>query len=161
MAGNGPPPNPNARRRNARPGGGILRLPASGYRGPVPDFPLLPPPRDDSGRIGDRERELWAELWRTPQAVAWVAGGTSWVHTVAMHVRCFVRGEAGSLDHVKEARASADRLGLSPRAMRGLMWEIAPDELAVEREASRAAHPAGSSARSRARELGISAVDGG
>jgi hypothetical protein len=160
MAGNGPPPNPNARRHVGKPGGGILRLPASGYRGDVPDFPLLPPTRDDSGAIEHRERELWAQLWRTPQAVAWAAGGASWVHTVAMHVRCFVRGEAGSLDHVKEARASADRLGLSPRAMRGLMWEIAPDELA-EREAAKAAHPAGTSARSRAAELGISAVDGG
>jgi hypothetical protein len=160
MAGNGPPPNPNARRRNARPGGGILRLPANGYQGAIPDFPLLPPARDPDGLIEAREGELWTQLWRTPQAVAWAAAGTSWVDTVAMYVRHFVRGEAGSLDHSKEARALADRLGLSPRAMRGLMWEIVPDELG-ERAEAKAAHPAGSSARSRAAELGISAVDGG
>lgn len=159
----GTPPNPNARRRNVRPGGGILRLPASGYRGPVPEFPLGPPPRDADGSVADRELAMWERTWRTPQAVAWAAAGESWVDTVAIYVRYFVRGEAGSLDASKEARALADRLGLSPRAMRGLMWEIAPDELAdrAAEAASRAAHPAGSSARSRARELGIAAVDGG
>lgn len=40
MAGSGPPPNPNARRRNARVG--VVVLPAGGYQGDVPEWPLLP-----------------------------------------------------------------------------------------------------------------------
>lgn len=38
MAGIGPPPNPNARRRNARPA--ALRLPAEGRKGKAPRWPL-------------------------------------------------------------------------------------------------------------------------
>lgn len=34
----GPPPNPNARRRNARPA--MMQLPSEGRKGPVPEWPL-------------------------------------------------------------------------------------------------------------------------
>lgn len=40
MAGMGPPPQPNARRRNARPAAQIL--PAAGRSGPIPAWPLPP-----------------------------------------------------------------------------------------------------------------------
>lgn len=43
MAGNGPPPNPNAKRRNARVG--LTRLPAGGYKGTIPKWPLPVNPR--------------------------------------------------------------------------------------------------------------------
>ncbi|MGW5645051.1 hypothetical protein ACWEV3_40920 [Saccharopolyspora sp. NPDC003752] len=38
MPGMGPPPNPNARRRNARPA--MMQLPSEGRKGPVPEWPL-------------------------------------------------------------------------------------------------------------------------
>ena len=58
----GPPPQEGSARSDAR-GYSLTALPAEGYRGPVPEFPL-----DDAT---DRELEVWAQLWRTPQAAAW------------------------------------------------------------------------------------------
>lgn len=43
MAGNGPPPNPNAIRRNTRPG--MTTLPSEGYTGRLPKWPLPDNPR--------------------------------------------------------------------------------------------------------------------
>lgn len=110
----GPPPNPNARRRNARPE--TRRLPASGRRGDPPAWPL--------GRPTKAERELWLELWRSPQAVAWESLG--WARSVARYVRTVLVAEArgAPATTLAEARQFEDRLGLNPLAMRRLMWEI-------------------------------------
>lgn len=78
------------------------------------------------------EGELWAELWATPQAVAWERLG--WTREVAQYVRWKAKAEQGDLDASKEARQLADRLGLSPLAMLRLRWEIADDEVAERRE---------------------------
>lgn len=43
MAGNGPPPNPNAARRNTRVS--LTRLPSGGYTGRIPKWPLPNNPR--------------------------------------------------------------------------------------------------------------------
>ncbi len=43
MAGNGPPPNPNAVRRNTRVG--LIKLPAEGRKGRIPRWPLPENPR--------------------------------------------------------------------------------------------------------------------
>lgn len=114
MAGMGPPPNPNARRRNARPE--MRRLPASGRRGDPPDWPL--------GRTTKAERELWLQLWASPQAVAWESLG--WARSVARYVVCVVKAEKrdAPVALLAEARQFEDRLGLNPLAMRRLMWEI-------------------------------------
>lgn len=70
------------------------------------------------------EADLWAELWRTPQAVVWEDYG--WTREVALYVRCTLKAEDGDLSSAKEARQRSDRLGLSPLAMLRLHWEIAP-----------------------------------
>jgi hypothetical protein len=70
----------------------------------------------------NRELELWQELWRLPQAIAWEQ--TGWTREVAGYVRWTVLGEAGDLNAAKEARQLSDRLGLSPLAMLRLRWEI-------------------------------------
>lgn len=173
MAGTGPAPNPNARRRNARVG--VVVLPADGYQGEIPEWPLLPDvvvtaKRDIALRAAEAARcdvddedlsraerakakralekaemtatvldaqlnaqvlvevELWNQLWRTPQAEQWARLG--WVREVAQYARHKAAGELGSLDDAKEARMLSDRLGLSPKAMRGLMWVVgdAPSE---------------------------------
>lgn len=78
------------------------------------------------------EGEVWAELWATPQAVAWERLG--WTREAAQYVRWKVRAELGDLDASKEARQLGDRLGLTPLAMLRLRWEVAPDEVAEQRQ---------------------------
>ena len=117
MAGTGPAPNPNARRRNARPA--FRRLPVA-RTGAPPAWPL-------GGRTSTAERELWAELWRSPQAAAWEELG--WVRTVARYARITIAAERPRAKGVvlTEARQLEDRLGLNPKAMRSLGWEVAAD----------------------------------
>ena len=78
------------------------------------------------------EAELWRDLWATPQAVAWER--LNWTREVAQYVRWKVKAELGDLDSSKEARQLGDRLGLTPLAMLRLRWEVAPDEVAVQRQ---------------------------
>lgn len=84
------------------------------------------------------ESQLWTELWKTPQAVAWQEYG--WVREVALYVRCTLRAEDGDLRAASEARQRSDRLGLSPLAMRRLQWEVdrAPAEPAPAAKPTRA-----------------------
>ena len=130
MAGSGPPPNPNARRRNVRPSNAVL--PAEGRKGPTPDWPLPPTLKHDIDEgLADLELALWDELWSTPQAAAWER--LRWFRDVAQYVRWKVQGELGNLDAAKEARQLSDRLGLTPLALLRLGWTIAEDEVAERR----------------------------
>jgi hypothetical protein len=137
-----PPPNPNAKRRNARVG--PVLLPAKGRIGQPPAWPL-------SGRRSATETTLWADLWRLPQAIIWERLGL--VRVVARYCRLVLAAEArGALPaYLAQATALEDRLGLSPKAMRTLMWDVPGDEVAEQR-AVRAAAPA--SARGRIRAVG-------
>lgn len=130
MAGIGPPPKPGARQPNRGLGAGAqVRLPASGRPGKPPRWPL---PKTDLPELAAREAELWAEIWRTPQAVAWER--LRWTHEVAQYVRWRVLAERGGLDQAKEARQLADRLGLSPLALLRLRWQIVDDEAPQQAE---------------------------
>jgi hypothetical protein len=82
------------------------------------------------------EREAWSQLWRTPQAVAWERLG--WTRTVARYCRVMVESEKrdAPAKALMEARQLEDRLGLTPKAMRMLLWEIVADEVKEHREAS-------------------------
>lgn len=115
----GRPPNENARRKNARPA--FRRLPARGRVGDPPPWPL-------GGRVKPAERELWNELWASPQALAWEQLG--WVRTVARYARVTIAAEQpGAMGiYLTEARQLEDRLGLNPKAMRSLGWDIALDD---------------------------------
>ena len=68
------------------------------------------------------EKEIWAGLWKTPQATQWEKRG--WFREVALFARHQALGESGSLDDAKEARAREDRLGLNDMSMLRLRWEI-------------------------------------
>ena len=120
-------PKFDPKRANARVG--PVRLPAAGREGDPPDWPL------DTGMSGAEDR-AWTELWSTPQAVAWERLG--WVRTVARYCRVMVACEVPNAQATLLAQATAleDRLGLTPKAMRLLLWEIAPDELAEARSAA-------------------------
>jgi hypothetical protein len=143
-AASGPPPDPNALRRN-RPSdqAGWTTLPAEGRQGPVPDWPLVSP--------ADRELDLWEKVWSLPQAVMWEAMGQQ--DEVAMYVRCFVEAERidGRIDIKKLARQYADSLGLSTQGMLRNRWKIAPvaEVVVLEAQAADAHTPRRRSARDR------------
>lgn len=74
------------------------------------------------------EREIWAALWKTPQATQWEKRG--WFREVGLYARHQAKAEAGSLDDSKEARQREDRLGLNDMSMLRLRWVIV-DEAAT------------------------------
>lgn len=116
MAGTGPPAKFQGRSRKASVG--PMALPAEGRKGRLPSWPL-------EGKPSSAERKLWADLWRTPQAVAWEPLG--WTRVVARYARVAVAAERELTQHLMaEARQLEDRLGLTPKAMRMLLWTINP-----------------------------------
>lgn len=120
----GPPPKVDPVRRNAR--SGPLRLPAEGRKGDPPPFPLFTETL--------AEEAAWAQLWATPQAVAWERLG--WTRTVARYCRIMVAAEQpeASPSVMAQATALEDRLGLTPKAMRMLLWEVVSDEVTEQRQ---------------------------
>lgn len=115
----GPAPSPFARRKNERPD--WVRIPADGYSGPVPEWPLPSAP-------DDAQRDAWLELWRSPQAAVWAVEG--YARMVARYVVMLVESEVPGAKStlLGEVRQMEDRLGLSPMAMKRLQWEIGDGE---------------------------------
>lgn len=143
----GPAPDPNALRRDrTSDAAGWTTLPAGGFDGEIPEWPLT----DATGR----EAVLWERAWRSPQAAAWARMG--WSHDVAMYVRHLGLAEAGDMKAAGEARQWSDRLGLNPAAMLRNRWRVAPDEVAQARASRGPAAPARASARDR-----LKAANGG
>src|SRR5574341_1319634 len=103
------------RRRNAAPAASRV-LPADGYAGPVPEWPL--------GRCTKAVGAVWEKLWRKPQAAAWVDLGYEF--TVARLAQLMVQAmKPGVLPAIlSEVRQIEDRLGLNPAAMQRLRWEV-------------------------------------
>lgn len=122
----GPPPKVDAIRRNSRVG--PVKLPAEGRKGPAPAWPL-----DEAATPG--EERAWGQLWATPQAVAWERLG--WTRSVGRYCRMLVEAE-DTLRPTLLAQCTAmeDRLGLTPKSLRMLMWEIVTDEVSEQRQAS-------------------------
>ena len=135
----GPPPDPNALRRDrATDKDGWTSLPADGYDGSIPEWPLttrLEPTTDDEDDrlefLAGREAEHWTRIWRTPQAAAWIRLG--WVSDVALYVRWLALAEGGDLKAGTEARQWSDRLGLNPAAMMRNRWRVVADQVAARR----------------------------
>lgn len=131
MAGSGPVPNPSSRRQAGNQAHTWTDLPAAGFAGEIPEFPLGSSLIVETLAVHDRELEVWADIWRTPQAEAWHRNG--WVRDVALYVRFFTIGETGRLDEAKEARMWSDRLGLNPAAMLKNRWRVRSDEVGEQR----------------------------
>lgn len=121
------PPKDNPVRRNSRVGPTLL--PAQGREGPAPDWPL-------NGDPSLEEKIAWARFWRTPQAAAWEQLGDGCIRTVARYTRMVVESEkpGASASLLGQVSNLEDKLGLTPRAMRMLLWQIAPNEVATARE---------------------------
>ena len=138
-----------------------LALPARGRTGRAPAFPLPRTIRYGFG-IGEggkpvrvesraptlafrkRELQLWGELWKTPQALAWEREPYRWP-TVAKYCRIMASTEiepdasAALLSRERELR---NECGLSPDGLKQNGWAIAPDQLAEKRAEKKAAVPA-------------------
>jgi hypothetical protein len=124
------PPAPKVEPVRRNPRVGPLKLPAGGRQGPPPDWPL-------SGELDAQLRRIWIDVWHTPQAVEWERLG--WNRVVARY--CLVLGAAEQLDMqaLAEARQLEDRLGLTPKSMRMLLWQVVTDEVAAKREMAKGA----------------------
>lgn len=121
----GPPPDESSGRSEQR---GIVftALPAQGFTGKAPAFPLPKPSR--------RELEVWNRAWWTPQACAWSV--QPWRHyTVGQWVRWSVRAEAPDAPAAVVAAVIrfADQIGLTPAGLKENGWKIATDEVAEKR----------------------------
>lgn len=170
MAGSGPPPNPTSRRQVSAQANTWTDLPAGGYDGAIPDWPIVTneqvaahilnhpdgkvdkkiPMGSDAERLDSREAEVWASIWHSPQAAAWALNG--WTHDIALYVRYLVKGEFGDLDSAKEARMWSDRLGLNPTAMLKNRWRVKADEVEQKRSEKKKATPS--------KRLKVAASDG-
>jgi hypothetical protein len=121
----GPPPDENSL-ESARKGVVFTALPAEGYCGEVPEYPLP--------EVSGRESEVWEQAWRTPQAAAWSV--QPWrLRTVALWVRWSVRMEdpeaSAALGNV--VVRFADQIGMTPAGLKENGWKIAEDETAKKR----------------------------
>ena len=124
-ATSGPPPDPNALRRNRKSdASGWSTLPAEGRAGSPPEWPLVD--------VEPREWDLWRELWTRPQAVMWEKLGLD--IEVALFVRLLAEAEAPRPrgDAAKLTKQYMESLGLTGPGMLRLRWKIGP----VEQEAA-------------------------
>lgn len=130
MAGSGPAPNPNSRRQTGNQAHTWLDLPAEGYQGEIPAWPL--------SAATATEAAMWARYWRKPQAAAWAR--IELVDEVALYVRLFLVGSGLDKPDVKaatEARQIGDRLGLNPAAMLKNRWRVTSDQVGEQRESKK------------------------
>jgi hypothetical protein len=158
----GPAPDPNALRRD-RPSDkdGWLTLPAAGYQGEIPEWPIDAPLSGFRGGkaiesyVVGREADLWDQLWRTPQATVWITNPAT-VNEVALYCRLEAIAETGHVMIASEKRQLGDRLGIDPASMARLRWKVegATDAKAKPRERRSEAEEARESARERFKAIG-------
>ena len=116
----GPPKDPKSR-TSERAGFVLTALPFEGYAGRPPGLnQFLPSPVA-------RHRQVWAELWSTPQACAWSMERWRWP-VAADLVRCMVAAEqpGAPVAIVTAVRQLRDDLGLSTAGLLHNGWAIAP-----------------------------------
>ncbi len=139
----GPPPDPNALRRDRKSDGEWTTLPTR-RTGRVPAWPLV----DQT----QREAAVWGVFWRKPQAILWERNGQEF--EVAMHVRQLCESEQlGAATNARTLlRQQADSLLLTLPAMRSARVRIVADEVGEKRQT----RPQRTSSRSR-----LKVADGG
>lgn len=123
----GPKPDESSGRSDAR-GYSLQALPAEGFDGPVPEWPLT--------RASVRELEVWEWAWRTPQACAWSMPSEAWRgRTVALWVRLSVRCEDpdAPASLIGQLHRFADQVGLTTAGLAEMGWKVATDEVGAAR----------------------------
>lgn len=131
----GPPKDPNSL-KSAAIGFVLTALPNGGYDGEVPDL------ADYLPAATERECDIWAKLWTTPQACAWSLEPWRWP-VVADLVMFRARADdpdspVGLATSIRQLR---DDLGLSAAGLIANGWAITKDETAPKRAAKKAATP--------------------
>jgi hypothetical protein len=167
-ARSGPAPDPNALRRDRKDDAGWTTLPAEGFAGAVPSFPLSRISVydiywEDKKRVKEFDAEatealheselaLWEKLWTKPQAFMWAK--LELEYEVAAYVRAYL--ESTSADSNSGLKTAALRMaaeiGLSLPGMHSLRWKFAEDELEAKRSAP-ASGPKKTSARDRLKAI--------
>lgn len=123
----GPKADPNSGRSDRR-GYSLTALPANGWAGNIPEWPL--------SESSDAELALWAESWRTPQAWAWAQPSEHWRwRTVALWVRTRIRCEApdAPASLLGQLHRFADQIGMTTAGLAEMGWAIAKDEVGEKR----------------------------
>lgn len=139
----GPSADPTSGRSDAR-GFSLTALPAQGYDGEAPAYPLP--------GATPRELEVWSQAWTTPQACAWSMPSEAWrANTVAMWVRVKVRCEAPEAGAalLGQLHRFADQIGMTTAGLAEMGWKVAVDETATKRESEPAPTTPKSSSRDR------------
>jgi len=141
-ATSGPPPREGSGRSEAR-GFKLDSIPASGYRGRIPRYPLPErritrweyadkaryevPDTEATEAFRAREAALWKWAWRTPQATVWARPEYAYLHQlVARWVRQAVLCESATstaADHGQLHRY-AEQVGMTPAGLTRLGWKI-------------------------------------
>ena len=136
MSGKGPAPyKPSEQRKKPQATVGFKQLPAEGRVGDPPAWPL--------SQQSAEEQKLWNKLWALPQSVMWEHIRCE--DTVALYVRVFVlmaqaESDATVVKLGNEVRQLDSKLGLSPRAMLDLRWEVEHPEETPESTSNGASH---------------------
>lgn len=152
-------PQPDERSRTSeRRSYSLQALPAEGYDGPVPDFPLrkrtiwnvyyVGSGKDreqvreiDQGpteAVWEQELELWRWLWTTPQACAWSMPSEHWrLRTIALYVRTVIlcEGDEATAADKNSLHRFADQIGMTTAGLAEMGWKVAVDELGARRAA--------------------------
>jgi hypothetical protein len=151
----GPQADPKSGRSDRR-GFTLSALPSEGFAGQVPAFPLEPivlfeeywegsgsnrtkVKASDEGAtesFRDRESQVWAEAWSTPQACAWSMESWRWP-IVGEYCRLKTVVEldpSASAALVGQLHRYRDQLGLTPAGLKDNGWAIAADQVAAKRE---------------------------
>jgi len=113
----GPPPDPNALRRDrAGDAGTWTTLPAEGRAGDPPPFPLA--------EQSEREKALWVAEWKRPQAVEWERNGQEL--EVALYARAIAAAELhdASVASRTLVRQMQESLGVSLPGLARNRWRI-------------------------------------
>jgi hypothetical protein len=166
----GPQPDPTSL-KSAKRGISLTALPAEGFTGKMPEFPL---PKvkvydvyfEEKKRVKDfdedatndrydRELELWEQAWRTPQAAAWSMEPWRW-QTVAIYVRTMAVCESGDATAADKnsLHRFADQIGLTPAGLRENGWKIVTDQVAAKRSEKTPTTPGRPLARDRFKVVG-------
>lgn len=127
-ARSGPPPTEGSARSEAR-GYKLTALPATGYEGEVPEWPLIP-------AASETEQAYWERSWRTPQACVWARQEWRWlVPDVARWVRLTARCDDPAAPATLIARlpSAEDKIGMTAAGLARMGAKIAVDELADRR----------------------------
>lgn len=126
-ASSGPPPDPSSI-RSAK--AGWETLPGAGRQAEPPEWPLKP-------AASVREKQVWARLWRSPQAVMWEQLGLD--DEVAHYVRVYTEAEQREASTTTRnlRKQLGEALGLTLPGMRMLRWRIEyPPAVKVSRTAA-------------------------